>query len=532
MNTKKFLKEKNSTLNIDQRSLFNEMQSNSRLQVCVPTGVGKGYLMIVDLLNRLLNSQEKVFVISSHRLMLNTQHLNDIFIELGPFLGQFGFIFVGSSKYDVDKFQYVPEFNQKLQQSKLNYHDIVSSTTSKKEVGELVDNHLKNDRKVIVLTTYHSLHTLSSLEIDTIYNDEAHTLASDEISQFQKNFEVISANNYFFLTATPKDCHGEETDFFLMNNEDIFGKRVGLSFKECVDRGYIVRPTVHIALPSDFSPEYDYSSVPNMSKFILDTFEAHKKFIQEHSIKSELIGVKILVKCPSVDDMWKIHQLLMTQTDILVAAGASKNEGSNFNHFIGEEGIKDRSKYLEKLQELKSDEEAIVLHYDTMSEGINVSGFTGVEFLGGKLPTITKVLQNTGRATRLHKEDRDRLRVGEINTTNLGDWVKPYCSVIIPYWDRETELSKKELASQIKNLRDQFGFDPVYYVSVGTDIGKGKKEEQLDPLNDRDRKDKKFKVIEEIQHEIEILEQEELDQKEIDRIQKLSMLDWVKENSK
>jgi len=116
---KKFLQDKNSTLNMDQKVLFNEMQSNCKLQVCVPTGVGKGYLMIVDLLNRLLNSSEKVFVISSHRLMLNTQHLNDIFEELSPFLGQFGFVFVGSSKYDIDKFQENSNFNQLLQKKKL-----------------------------------------------------------------------------------------------------------------------------------------------------------------------------------------------------------------------------------------------------------------------------------------------------------------------------------------------------------------------------------------------------------------------------
>ena len=43
--------------------------------------------------------------------------------------------------------------------------------------------------------------------------------------------------------------------------------------------------------------------------------------------------------------------------------------------------VADRGDYLEALQNFDENEGAIVLHYDTMSEGINVAGFTGVEFL-------------------------------------------------------------------------------------------------------------------------------------------------------
>jgi hypothetical protein len=154
-----------------------------------------------------------------------------------------------------------------------------------------------------------------------------------------------------------------------------------------------------------------------------------------------------------------------------------------------------------------------------------------VEFLGGKLPTITKVLQNTGRATRLHPIDRNKLVSGEIGLDNISGWIKPYCSVIIPYWDRESELSKVELAKQIKGLRDQFGFDPTYYVSVGTDIGKGKKEDEMDALNNRDKKDKKAQIIEEINHEIEVLDKEEMDQKERDKVNELDFMGWLNYNN-
>ena len=253
------------SLNSDQLSLYKDMQSNDLLQVCIPTGAGKGYLMMVDLLNQVVNTKNKIFAISSHRLMLNTQHMNDVFEILSPLIGKIGFVFVGSSKYDVDKFQDNIEFNKSLLKKHLSYNEIVGSTTNKKEVDKLVEGHIEAGRKVVILSTYHSLHTLANVDIDTIYNDEAHTLASDGDTKFQDNFEQVSYERCFFLTATPKDCV-EDTETFLMNNFEVFGERVGLTFKHCVEMGYIVKPVIHVVIPSNLNYEVEFKSIENMIK--------------------------------------------------------------------------------------------------------------------------------------------------------------------------------------------------------------------------------------------------------------------------
>jgi len=528
---KKYVKSIIQSLNSDQKDLFVEMQNENKLQICIPTGAGKGYLMIVDLLNQIVNTSNDLFAISTHRLMLNTQHLNDIFEKLSPYLGKIGFIFVGSSKYDTSKFQENVDFNKALLKNKLSYNEIVSSTTNTKEVDELVYNHRKNGRKVVILTTYHSLHTLKNQLINTLYNDEAHTLASEsESAQFRENFEKIKFERCFFFTATPKDCNEDEAQSFLMNNQDVFGRRTGLKFKECVEKAYIVKPVIHIAMPAKYEGDVDFKSVKNMAKFVIDTYEAHSNFIKEHSFEPSKIAPKILVKCPSVDEMWLIHKELMGQVkDVRICAGASRNPHSTFNHFIDEEGIVDRSEYLERLQKLPENVKAIVLHYDTMSEGINVAGFTGTEFLAGKLPTLPKTLQNTGRSTRLHKFDRDRVRTGEINTSDYSKWVKPYCAVIIPYWDSESQFTANELARQIKQLRDEFGYDPIYFVSLGCDIAMGKGEDDLDALNKKKEKNKRTELIEQINNEIERLDFEQLKFKEEQRLHSLTKLELLKE---
>ena len=526
---KKFLKSKINSFNTDQIKLFKDLQKNDKLQLCIPTGGGKNYIMMIDILNQLVSTDKKIFTISSHRLMLNNQHMNDMFNMFSLMIGKIGFVFVGSSKYDVSKFMNNPVFNKALLKKRLRYEEIISSTTNTKEVDSLIEGHLDAGRKVIVMTTYHSLHTLKNQYIDTLYCDEAHTLASDEDgARFKENFNMIVADRKFFLTATPKDCV-EDTESFLMNNKEVFGERVGLTFNECVTKGYMVTPVMHIALPDNFDPTLEFKSVKNMSKFVESAFWAHKTWLETVSSDPSKIAPKILIKCPSVDDMWKIHkELVGKMPGVIISAGASRNDGSNFNHFIDNEGITGRSEYLEKLQALDETQMAIILHYDTMSEGINLSGFSGVMFLGGKLPTIIKTLQNTGRATRLHPIDRERFRNGDIKVGD-GNWIKPYCAVIIPYWDSESEFTKVELARQIKGLRDNFGYDPVYYVSIGSDIGLGDKKEELDELNKKDEKEKRSELIENIRHEIEVMDKEELDLAESMRLNNMSKLQLLME---
>jgi hypothetical protein len=164
-----------------------------------------------------------------------------------------------------------------------------------------------------------------------------------------------------------------------------------------------------------------------------------------------------------------------------------------------------------------------------MSEGINVSGFTGTEFISVDLPTKPKLLQNIGRSTRISKYDRDNLRSGLIDTKNYTKWFKPYNAVIIPFWDPEGEGNSKKIAVEIKKLRDELGFDPAFMVSIGSDISSsGDKND--DKFLNKEIKIKLSKVIEDIQNEIELLDNQLLQTAEEKRIRGLSKLQLLKEN--
>jgi len=373
------------------------------------------------------------------------------------------------------------------------------------------------------------LDKLANLNIDIAYLDEAHILASNkEDADFRKSYEIIKSKSRFFFTATPKDMQVEMleedggSDIFLMNNEEIFGKPYEVSFVECVKSGYITEPIIHVAYPKELKDVTNYDSVDNKSKFINETFQAHQKWLKDSSSMPSEIEAKMLVRCESVPNMWELYHKLveLVDKDVIICAGASYG-GGEANHVIGGDWERNRDEFIKKIQRVKSDKKMIILNFDIFSEGLNVPGITGVMFMQGKMPSIAKVIQNVGRSTRLHKLDRDRLRKGEIIVGGSG-WVKPNCAVIIPYWNDSTENTKRILADIIRKLRSKMEFSPAMVLSIGDDYAKSGDKDELDGLNELDKKKKKWKLIKEINQEIESLELDEEAIKEQDYVDSLS----------
>ena len=536
-------------LNSDQMDMFCILVREYKYQFRVPTGVGKGYVMILHIIFSLMYSDYKIFAIASHRLSLNNQHLRDIIelvIDMG-LISKVKFLTIGSANLNINKVlddpknvQLKRKYNKSLAEynipldikSRLDTRSIFKSTLSKAQVNQIITENTNNGFKTIIVTTYNSLDKLRDNELDITYLDEAHILASNkEESEFRKSYEMIKSKKRFFFTATPKDVEeqlikdGEYSDIFLMNNQDIFGDIYTIPFVKCVLSGYITKPIVHIACPNQYSDTIDYDSIDNRLKFVADTFSAHEKWLKSVSAKPEEIEAKLLIRCKSVPDMWDMYYKLIDilPSDILLCAGASygpvrSTEGAGKEHVFGKEWISDRDDFIKKIQEVDDKKKMIILNFDIFSEGINVYGITGVMFLQGKMPSIAKVIQNIGRSTRLHRIDRDLLRNGQISTDDYSKWVKPYCAVIIPYWDTCSEFTKNIIAKRVKDLRDSWDFDPHFVLSVGDDISDGDGDDDIEGLNKLNKGNKRIKLIEEINQEIEKMKNEDMNLVEIEKI--------------
>lgn len=462
MKTLEYLK----SLKTKQREVVDFLSTNTIGQVCCTTGFGKGYVMFKDIIRR-IDLDEKVIAIATHRLSLNTQHVLDLIKELYIYnkLHKVRFIHVGSDKIDFNEYG----------------TGIGVNVRNTKSVNDEVDKFLSRGKHVVIVSTYHSLNYLSQIEIDTIYCDEAHTLASvEDQSMFEDNYKSIIAKNKYFLTATPKDILNDIGGTFTMNDESVFGKRFGYTYDELRKDGYVPQICWHIPYPEELnsSSNINFFSIKNQVKIILESFKKHTEILKLESAQPESIEPKLLIKANSVNEMWKLYNaLIKLNLDIKICAGASSDGqgGKELYKFNGIEYKKDN--YIETLSNLNDLEKAIVIHVDTLSEGINVPGFTAVMFLTKTTPTEFKILQNVGRAMRLCKIDRERWKKGEISADDSSKWVKPKIYVILPMLDIETTTRTKRIKDYLRMFRDNLINIHNIYVQCGNDFSMVSKDE-------------------------------------------------------
>ena len=129
-----------------------------------------------------------------------------------------------------------------------------------------------------------------------------------------------------------------------------------------------------------------------------------------------------------------------------------------------------RTDWLTILKKVGKDptQDILVLHFDILTEGLDIPGFDGIAFLTAK--GLKKFLQNYGRTNRLHPEDRRRLKNGTLKVHDLKNWVKPYSYVILHKVNDVSSSEAEQIKQMIENMREA-GFDPEEDVIIKTQKG-------------------------------------------------------------
>jgi len=141
-----------------------------------------------------------------------------------------------------------------------------------------------------------------------------------------------------------------------------------------------------------------------------------------------------------------------------------------------------RKEFMSKLKEC---ENALIFHYDILSEGIDVDGITGVAIMRNM--SLAKLLQTIGRAVRLYKPDPSK---------------KPQAWISVPVVNgNEDDMAR--ISFVIRTLRNG-GFDISKEDIHDTKNERHEKEEQdMEDAFDTKNKFGKFFDIDQILHEIE-----------------------------
>lgn len=265
------------------------------------------------------------------------------------------------------------------------------STTSASKIKSHI---LSSDEDLYVAwTTYHSLNKIRHLDFDLIICDEAHYLAygkfHSNVKFFPKETKII------FYTATPVGVIDEsEPRKIGMCDENLFGRVIAeVPPKMLIPDRYIVPPVIYFmaAITKKDGDVVDYAQLIG---------KAYGHQLEQVSPK---FNHKMLVAMPGVkmfDDIMKNRETISVEAgcDVDVycvhANGHSKNGSAR--------GLRERQDLINDFAENPGP--AVILHYDTLSEGMDIDGIGGVLFLRRFLGKV-KSLQTMGRACRPARED-------------------------------------------------------------------------------------------------------------------------------
>ncbi len=367
------------------------MQKHSKGQIIVPTGGGKTLKMIYDALRELQSETPQTIVVVAPRILLASQ-LSSEFLE-----------FITNTKV----------FH--VHYGEVHWESSTRPAVIRNWVEANADSHK------LIVTTYNSLERLQDAEIDvdTIYMDEAHNSVKRNFFPATEHFAANARRCYFF-TATRKTSLAVGKPG--MNDREVYGDIIcRVSAPELIRGGFIVPPKVysHKSKTADECGGCSYERDKQNLIDIINTYGMDKVLIVSKKTK-DIVG-------------------LTTQTDFQTQMEEMGYDvlhiSSKFGAFINNQKV-NREVFFDTLNAYGKDvnKKFIVLHFDILAEGLNISCLNGVVFQ--RSTDYIKILQTVGRAVRLDPRDSKGIREGKITPGAVSTYSKSFGLVVTPVFDK------------------------------------------------------------------------------------------------
>jgi hypothetical protein len=469
-----------------QAEAIRAAQATTRGQIIMPTGTGKTRVQVALHVGKMIEMTKRgeygIFAVAAHRLALCSQLLTS-FIQVAVNAGlPFDILFVGSDHFPEDAIHC--QFKHRGFNAYVNNS---TSTTTMSVIKEACDRAQTRKRHVVCVSTYHSLDRLACLDHLTMCTyDEAHTIIGNDL--FLHNLLPILPKvefNYFF-TATPKIIGAS----YGMNDIEIFGTRLTtLPVRSMIEAGETVPPKFHIIQAADIG---DYDNARMKIRAVTVGFSQHKQLVARDSAAPELIGAKLLVTTSGTEELFTLHndsefQTYCRENKIAVIAFSSAK-----GCFVNFEEVQ-RAKALVAMNNLTDAEQAILLHIDILTEGIDLPSITGV--MPFRELNATKLLQMIGRGSRLFKIDRTEIYNGTLVPMDWEGYVKPCCWIILPeLFDSLGDVSV--MKNTIKEVVNTYEIPTQEYVIVDEFLARQEEAlERITPIDITQTKDDTTELV-------------------------------------
>lgn len=478
-----------------QRDAVTATLNNDKGIVCLPTGAGKSFIQSAILADDIVKHNNfQLYVVNAPRIVLTYQLLKEVYGFLVDAGIEARYMFVHSGGKINEKELEDIRIKANLDGANIPFSEIGSGTNIN-EIRDMIEKAKAQNLPLIFFSTYNSAEKIEQARfgydpISIVLNDEAHYLVQE---QFHDILHTLVSKRCYFFTATtistPSDAGRG------MNNKDSYGDILfSMTPRQAIDLGKMVRPRLHFVVTDGVYTTDDYNK--SINKIIKDTFEQHEKILTKTL-------AKVLVSAKGTQDIINFlksreYRTLINNGVDIYAVASNGEIGNNIN---GEQVTRQDFLRRLKLDGINPIKKLIVLHYDILAEGIDVSGFTGIMPL--RTLSKSKFLQTFGRAARPDSVDRKKIDTKEISVDDLSLLRKPYAYIMIPSVYSGNEDDRANVIQLITELRD-YGFNPNEDI-VGNDQIHGVSEiEQPDGLNELIRNLPSVgQTIESLQAEIE-----------------------------
>ena len=399
-----------------------------------PTGAGKTLIESLVLNHQMERSDGfGVHVVVAPRIALLTQLMREYRVYIGDKYEQIGF-------HSNDSKNEGQEHDKDLDLS------VQRKTTNVGKIVREVNRARENNVPLVIFSTYHSLHKLvkdnsstdlGDLSFETMIADESQYCIS---KNFFKSVQDIDAKVKLYFTAT--EYHGSSDTERRNNNEQAFGKVLGQeAIQELVDRGILAVPKLHLVLADSGEEDPDIVDIDETKDgAIARHLVSLAKNIanKQREIVNGALWSKTLFSCRSA----KHVRIIMNEKNLKMLKDAVPEHAV----FTIVSGVKpridgksvDRGEFLKQMKNHKGN--ALIFHYDILSEGIDIDGITGVAIL--RKTRQGKTLQTIGRCLRPYKD---------------APALKPHAYVSVPVIDKKKDYS--DLLENVVRRMLTCGFD-------------------------------------------------------------------------
>ena len=481
-----------------QLEALDSLETENEGIVHLPTGTGKTFIQSALIVKHITIGTQynvdngifpsiPVFVTLAPRIMLSNQLFQTIQGDLFDAKKDCHYLIVHSGKSDNDQTKFSKE---------MPYRQLISTTRTSVIVEEY-EKACRENVPLVIFGTYDSAKRISNsgIPVYMILCDEAQYLVSERFGWIPKENEVNSVEQFnavkkYYFTATLKETASDSG--IGMNNDTLFGPIIYHKTPlEMINAGEIVRPRMHLVDVSSEDEEHTDELTKDVNAIINGYIE--------HRAQCN-IGAKLLIVTKGSKHLNEIvthptmQEFIETRPNLKIF-----DISSAFQPRINGTIVK-RNEFLKSIQQMSDSDEAIILHIDILSEGIDVPGITGIMPMNNM--GLGKFLQTLGRATRLHLTDRSKLYSQNIKPDALNKFIKPYAWVIVPIYNTLGEDLREEIVNIIYALRDT-GFSASEDVFIKENRG-STMPKPLKGVNALDKRAKAlFDIVLDVTHQIE-----------------------------